>query len=323
LNGLPGVEEATRRRVLAGAKKLGYQPNVLARALRKEATQLVGLVVPDVRSEFFALATAVLQPELEERGFRIILGVSHDDPEIDREYLMMLVQYRAAGIIHVPCTPTGAEFLRDFVGAPPVIELNRRSRGKHADSVTPTDRDGCAAVTRHLIELGHERIATIAGRRGASTTRERIGGYNQAMNEAGLGDMRCVIDGEYSVEWAYAEITELLTRQRPSAIFASSTQLTAGTMRAVTEAGLHVPRDISIAGYDDPPWYSATRPSITTYVDPLEDMAQMAVQLLLDRIGGTSNGARPVHRRLEGELVLRDSTASPSPSPTLRPKPTR
>lgn len=309
LNGLPGVEEATRERVLAGARKLGYQPNVLARALRREASQLVGLVVPDVRSEFFALVAAVLQPQLEERGYRVILGISHDDPDIDREYLMMLVQHRAAGIIHVPCTPKGAEFLSDFAGAPPVVELNRRSRGHHADTVTPTDKDGCAAITRHLIELGHERIAVIAGSRVASTTRDRITGYNQAMNAAGLGDLRCVIEGEYSVEWAHAQVAELLATNRPTAIFASSTQLTAGALRAATEAGLSVPDDISIAGYDDPPWYTVTRPSITTYVDPLEEMGHVAGQLLLDRIDGTLKEKERVHRRLKGALVLRDSTA--------------
>jgi LacI family transcriptional regulator len=309
LNGQKHVQAETRARVERVALELGYQPNGLAAALRRERTLLIGLVVPDVRSEFFASATALVQEALEPQGYRVILGVSHDDADVDRSYLIEMVQRRVDGIIHVPCTAAGAAFVVDLPHGPPVVELNRRSAGTHADTVVADDREGVARLTRHLIELGHADIALIAGWTPASTTQERIAGFEEAMRAAGLEDHARILDREYSVSWGREAALSLFDDPRPpTALIASNTQLTAGALQAAAERGLAVPDAISLVGFDDPPWYTAVRPGVTTYADPLEEMSALAVDLLLRRLSAPTPSRR-VHAQLSGELILRGSTA--------------
>jgi LacI family transcriptional regulator len=312
LNGEKHVRPATRRQVERAARRLGYQPNGLARALRRERTMLVALIVPDVRSEFFADVTAVLQGALEPHGFRLILGVHHDDPEVDRSYLQEMVQQRVDAIIHVPCTDEGAGFLTQMKGGTPIVELNRRSTNPDADTVVADDREGVAMITRHLIGLGHTRIAIVVGRPEASTARERTAGYLDAMHEAGLADCTTVMAGEYSVRWGREAARTLLEApEPPSAIIAASTQLTSGALESAASLGLAIPDEVSIAGFDDPSWYVAVRPAITTYVDPLEEMGQLAADLLLRRLAEGDERRRPVHARLSGQLLVRGSTGPP------------
>jgi LacI family transcriptional regulator, galactose operon repressor len=310
LNGQKHVRTETRERVEQVAQELGYQPNGLARALRRERTMLIGLIVPDVRSEFFASSTALVQAALEPSGYRVILGVSHDDADIDRSYLIEMVQRRVDGIIHVPCTSEGAAFVTKFPQGPPIVELNRRSGGRHADTVVADDRAGIAQLTRHLVELGHRDIGFIGGWPPASTTRERVAGFTEAVGEAGLEDRARIVSREYSVDWGREAALALLGERRPpTALVASNTQLTAGALQAVAERGLRTPDDVSLVGFDDPPWFTAVQPAITTYADPLEEMSMRAVELLLDRIAHPDARKRRVHAELPGRLIMRGSTA--------------
>jgi LacI family transcriptional regulator len=314
LNGQPYVKRETRERVERAAREAGYQPNILARALRREETKLIGLIVPDVSSEFFALATAILQHELEKSGYQLMLCVSHDDPAVDRDFLLRLVRQRVDGIVHVPCTPDGAAFLTDVAGAPPVVELNRRSHGAHADTVAPEDRIGAAEATRHLLGLVHKRIAILGGNPQASTTVERLEGFREAAAEAGI-ESTAERAREYSVAWGYEATSELLTSpERPTAIFATNTQLTAGALQAIADQRLRIPRDLSVVGFDDPPWYRACQPGVTTYADPLRQMARLTAELLLRRIGSPDEEGSRTHYRLSGQLVVRGSTGKPPKS---------
>ena len=313
LNGHRHVRKETRERVELAAREAGYQPNVLARALRREESKLVGLIVPDVSSEFFAAATAVLQSALGNHGYQLLLGVSRDDPEVDRCLLLQLVQQRVDGIVHVPCTPDGAAFLQDFAGAPPVVELNRRSTALHADTVTPEDREGATIATHHLLELGHTRIAAIGGYPDVSTTKERMAGFLDAIEAVGLADSGQTLAREYSVCWGYEAAKRLLmSSEPPTAIFATNTQLTAGVLQAIADEGQRAPSDLSVVGFDDPPWYQACQPGITTYADPLRQMAELTSELLLRRMSSAGDaGSARAHCRLSGELIVRGSTGPP------------
>jgi DNA-binding LacI/PurR family transcriptional regulator len=312
LNDGPNVRKETRERVKKAAKAAGYQPNILARALRREQTKLIGLIVPDVSSEFFAGATAVLQRALEARDFQLMLCVSHDDPEIDRRYLEQLLQQRADGIVHVPCTPDGAAFLEEMASSPPVVEMTRRSTARHADTVTAEDREGAVAVTRHLLDLGHRRIALLGGNPAASTARDRIEGFREAAATAGLGDDAIVLEREFSVAWGVEATNQALAMTpRPTAIFATNTQLAAGMLQAAAAADIDVPAEISLVGFDDPAWYLACRPAVTTYADPLEQIALMSAELLLRRIENPRELTTHTHARLAGELKVRGSSGPP------------
>jgi LacI family transcriptional regulator len=311
LNGYPHVAEETRRRVISEARRLGYQPNVLARALRQERTMLVGLVVPDIRSAFFAGAATVLQSVLEENGYRVILCISHEDADVEREYLLSLLGMRVDGIIHVPCAPESGTLIRETADKLPLVELYRHSGGRAFDAVTADDRDGASQLTKHLLGLGHTRIAMVVGSKRLSTTEERVAGFHEAAAAAGLGDA-AVEYGEFSHQWGYESVINLMTATTPpTAIIAASNQLVSGALRAGTDLGLRIPQDVSLVAFDDPEWYSLCRPSITTYAPPLDQMGLLAAQLLVRQMSMVRSSAphHPIVARLSGMLVVRESSA--------------
>jgi DNA-binding LacI/PurR family transcriptional regulator len=302
------VDASTRSRVETAAREIGYQPNALARALRAKQTLTVGLIVPDIRNDFFAETATVLEGALRERGYRLLLCISSDEPEIDRGYLRTLAEFRVDAVVHVPATRTGASGLIAVPKRIPVIELLRHTEGGGYDAVVSDDRDGSLALARHLIERGHRRIAFIAGPEALSTTRYRIGGYREALREAGLAAH--VIRGAYTPEHGYAAARALLERDpRPTAIFASGSPLTVGVLRALKDLGAAVPGDVSLVAFEDPEWYAAQNPPLTCYALPLKEMALVAVERVVRRLAEPEGSeAPPTTLRFRGRLIVRGST---------------
>jgi LacI family transcriptional regulator len=314
LNDYPHVDSQTKRRVISAAERLGYQPNQLARALRSERTLLVGLIVPDIHSDFFATIATVLQRELEARGYRSILCISRDDPELDRQYLLELLRHRVDGIIHVPCTSAGATFVHQVNPLLPIIEVNRHSESRLFDTFTADDREGARELCGYLHELGHRRVAMIAGPAGISTTTDRVAGFRDVFPPA----VCKVVHGPYSQAAGYDALTKLMGgRQRPSAIFASSNQLVAGALRAAQAMRLAVPQDLSLVGFDEVYWYSISNPTLTTYALPTDELAVLAAERLVAQMrapdGVRQGDVRPTHARLRGRLIIRGSAGAPPP----------
>lgn len=308
LNGYPHVDSQTRRRIFSAAERLGYQPNHLARALRSERTMLVGLVVPDIHSDFFATMAAVLQRELEHSGYRVILCISRDDPDVDREYLLDLLRHRVDGIVHVPCTADGAGFVREMNATLPIIEVNRHSQCRLFDTFTADDRDGARELGTHLRELGHERVAMIAGPRTISTTVDRVAGFRDAFPRP----RPTIVYGAHSQQAGHDAFVSVMTGpEPPTAIFASSNQLVAGALLAAEELGIAIPADLSLVGFDEVYWYTISRPPLTTYALPIDELAVLAAHRLVARMEGHEPVAptKPTHARLIGHLIVRNSAA--------------
>ena len=315
LRGHPYVDAETRRRAERAAHELGYRPNALARALRVQATKTVGLIIPDIRNDFYAESATVLQGALEARGYRLILCISNGDPDHDRSYLRTLIDHRVDGIVHVPSSTTDPEELRAGDARIPLVELLRHSPQTPFDAVVSDDRDGAAALTRHLVELGHRRIAMLTGPIAFSTTRYRVDGYRAALREAGLGaEAEIILYGAYSPAAGFAQTVEALARRpRPTALFASGSPLTAGVLRAVAEAGIRIPAEISLVAYEDPEWYAISTPPLTCYALPLREMAQVATQRLVRAIEEPESAPpAPAILRYPGRLIVRASSAPPA-----------
>jgi LacI family transcriptional regulator len=312
LTGHPHVDEQTRLRVRAAARQLGYQPNALARALRSNQTKTIGLVIPDIMNAFYAASATVLQAALEQQGYRLILCISNNDPGSDARYLTALMEQQVDGIIHVPSTSAGAGAVRDFNRTVPVVELARHSQGGLFDAVIADDREGALQLTRHLLELGHRRIAFIGGPQEVSTTQDRIAGFREGFQEVGfLPDHAAIGLGGYSSAWGSQRTHELLKLpERPTALFATSNQILLGVLRALSQEGLDIPGDISVVGIDDPEWCAAWHPPITTYALPLSEMGLLAAQLLLARLASAGAPFSPTITRLSGKLTIRESVAS-------------
>jgi LacI family transcriptional regulator len=286
----------------------------VARALRQQQTKTVGLVIPDILNRFYAAGASVLQATLEQHGYRLVICISNDDAESERSYLNALLQQRVDGIVHVPCTAAGARMVREAGNQVPVVELNRCSEGNVFDAVISDDREGALQLTRYLIKLGHRRIGVIAGAEPFSTTRARVSGVREAFREADLAlDETLIRYRDYSHGWGEEAMREFIrSTPRPTAVFAAGNQLALGALQALATTELRVPDDISLIGFDDPEWFAAWRPGITTYALPLREMGLLAAQLLLARMSAASpTPTMPTITRLSGRLVIRKSCAAP------------
>lgn len=310
LAGHSHVGDATRTSVLRTAREMGYQPNAIARALRRRSTHTIGLIVPSIVNDFFAHNATAVQRAAEQSGYQVILCVTGDDPRRERQYLETLAAHNVAGVIMTPCADGAADALGVRI---PIIELARQSNGRHYDAVLEADREGGEELTRYLIELGHERIAVIAGITDFTQGRDRLAGYRSAMESAGLSVPDDYVQarpaGMTSLDWARMSATELLALpNRPTAIVATGAQLTLGVFRALQEADFSCPEDISVAAFEDPPWYSVWNPSITAYSTSTNGPGYLAWQLLRRRISGevTEEGHVSVSR-LSGVLRIRRS----------------
>jgi LacI family transcriptional regulator len=315
LTGHPYVDEGTRRKVVRAAGELGYRPNALARALRVQSTKTIGLIIPDIRNDFYAESASVLQGALEERGYRLILCISNGDPSSDRSYLRTLAEHRVDGIVHVPSGPLVERDLEAGGRAIPVVQLLRHTTSGSWDAIVSDDREGAATLTRHLTALGHRRIAMLTGPDAFSTTRYRVEGYREALREAGIPPAEeQILYGAYSPASGYAQMREILAaRTRPTALFSSGSPLTGGVLRALAEEGVAVPGEMSLVAYEDPEWYSLTVPPLTCYALPLRQMGRVAAEVITARLGeDTENRRPPTVLRFSGQLIVRASAATPT-----------
>lgn len=319
LSGHPYVDTETRSRALRAARELGYRPNMLARALRVQATKTIGLIIPDIRNDFYAESATVVQSALEERGYRLMLCISFGDPAHDRSYLRTLIEHRVDGIVHVPSSLTDPHELVAGGTRIPLVELLRHSPNTPFDAVVSDDREGAAMLTRHLLALGHRRIAMLTGPASYSTTRYRVDGYRAALLEAGLAARDAIVlYGAYTPASGFAQAREALALEpRPTAIFASGSPLTAGLLRALAEERVRVPDELSVVAYEDPEWYRISTPPLTCYALPLREMGRIAAELITRSLEEGAAPREPAIRRLPGELVIRASTGPPAgvPSP--------
>jgi LacI family transcriptional regulator len=312
LTGQRYVDEATRARAVASAKTLGYRPNSLARALRAKQTMTIGLIVPDIRNDFYAETATVLLQAFEARGYRLLLCITNNDPASDSSYLATLAEFRVDAIVYVPSTATGA---RGLVSAPkriPVVELLRHTEGAEYDAIVSDDREGSIALTSHLVGQGHRRIAMIAGPEIFSTTRYRVDGYRDVIRRSGLSAQ--ITRGPYTPEYGYRATHELMAQEaKPTAIFSSGSPLTVGVLRALKDLGASVPGEVSLVAFEDPEWYAAQNPPLTCYALPLREMAEVAVDLVTKRLAQASDEGRPpTTMRFAGRLIERSSTQPPN-----------
>jgi LacI family transcriptional regulator len=316
LSGHPNVRPATRRKVEAAARLLGYQSNGLARALRQNRSYSIGLIIPDLENEFYTKAASVVQSTLATEGYRLVLCCSNNSPDVDLELLSSLIENRVDGIAHVPCTPEGSDAVRLMNPQVPIVEYARRSHARGVDSVLGDDERGSMEVIRHLADLGHRRIAIIAGPQGLSTTTDRVKGFQEACTRFRLPKRSCpVLYGPtYDAQWGETATNEILDKYPDvTAIFASSSRGALGVLKVLHQRGLSVPRDMSVVGFLNPAWLDVSDPPLTTYELPLAEMGDMTARLLLDRISRPrpAMSTEPSVLRFDGRLIVRRSTAEP------------
>ena len=313
INGTRFVSAERVERVHAAMRELGYTPDATARSLRVGRTDTIGLVVPDNSNPFFAALARGIEEAGFEAGYTTILANSNERPDREHRYVSTLVSKRVDGLILAPSRGDHSTLTRLLQNARiPVVVVDRDAELPNADVVLHDNEGGAYEATRYLIELGHTSIACVAGPADASSATERVNGFRKAIAEAGLAEQP-VVEADFHFTGGREATARLLdTGAGFTAVFAANDLMAAGAMRELHSRGVSVPEDVSVIGFDDAPLAEMISPALTTMRQPLHEMAQSAVSLLLSRVTSGDGGA-PVRKVLATSLVVRDSTASPRP----------
>ncbi len=299
------VSEELRALVEAAVRSTGYRPNLAARRLRSQDSGTIGLVVADIRNPFFTAVSRVVEDCAYRAGMRVILCNTDEDPEREALYLRLMQEERLTGMIFAPTRATLDQLAHralDF----PVVLIDRAGPGGQHDAVVLDNHEAVGDLVAHLVERGYRRIGGLFGN--ASTTGlQRRDGYVAAMQRFGLQpDFRLLApSAEAALQLLRAWLAD---PQRPEAIVASNSLLLMGTLRAAREAGLAIPQDLAVAGFDNENWTELVEPGITVIEQPVEEIGRAAMSLLFERL---KTPTLPVRKLvLSGRCVARGSTAS-------------
>lgn len=303
----PNVSADRRRRVLEVAGRLGYRPNAMARSLASRRTRTVGVVLDDLRNPFFAEIAGGVEELASELGYQLLLGAGGRLARRERSALATLLEYRVDGVILVSPRMPASE-LAAAAAEIPVVLVGRQVRNADADCVLIDEQHGTGLVLDHLVALGHKRIAHVDGGRGAGGPQRRAA-YLRGMKARRLASHVRVIRGDFTEEAGASGARQLLAEPAlPTAVFAANDMVAAGLLGEFDRAGVTVPDDVSIVGYDNILIAHLAHVSLTTVDQPRTEMGRMALELLLERIQQRRPG---VVRLVEPTLVVRSTTARP------------
>lgn len=283
LNNDPRVSPEVRDRVRAAITELGYRPNRVARSLRKQSSETIGVIVSDIENPHFTRAVRTIENAAYEQGYRVILCNTDESKDKQQAYLEVLAAEQVTGIILVPAfadDPTISQVLDLGI---PVVAFDRTVDDERADAVLADNVTAVVTATNYLIGRGHQHIGFIAGRSEIRTGRDRLHGYERAITEAGRQPM--IGQGGFRLELAQQATTSLL-HQYPEldGLVVANNLMAIGALNALKENGIRVPTDVALVGIDDPPWSALVSPAMTTLAQPTQAMATVAFDLLVSRI---------------------------------------
>ena len=283
------ISPDTVNAVLREARRCNYSPSVAAQSLRTRRSNTIGLLLPSVANPYFADMASVIITELNSAGYTTIVVDTMESEQRLSESARSLISRQVDGILAVPCGEKGMD-LEMLSAQIPVVLIDRYYEDTSLPYVTTNNYQGGLDATRHLLSRGHTRISCIQGVQSSMPNKERVRGYVKAMEDEGLAQDIDIIGNEFSVQNGYLETKLLMSRaQRPTAIFALSNTIMLGALKAIREAGLRIPEDVALISFDNNLYMDYMTPSITRISQPVEDMAKLAVKILLDKIKGASN----------------------------------
>lgn len=305
------VKAATRERVLDTMQRLGFVANRQARSLAGGKTNMIGVLVPDLGTEYIGEITRGIDAELNLTDLDLILYTTHRAAAKEANYVADLARGMVDGLLLVlPRSPT------DYIGTLtrhnfPFVLIDHQGNGRDCPAVGATNWQGAYNATEYLVKLGHTRIGFITGWMDLGCAEDRLAGYRSALRTHHIPESPDLIyEGTFEQKDGYAGASALLDLPAPpTAIFASNDVMAMGVMDAVHNRRLRVPDDVSVVGFDNIPQSAMVYPPLTTVQQPLEQMGRVATQMLL---GILKNPAKDVARiELPTELVVRASTSAP------------
>jgi LacI family repressor for deo operon, udp, cdd, tsx, nupC, and nupG len=302
----------TRQKVLDAVEKLAYQPNPAARTLRTLKSDRILIMVPDISNPFYSSVIRGAEEAAQRAGYSVLLGDTRQEPDREEQYASILHRKEADGLIflgHRLPQSLNALLARDGAQAPVVnaceFSPDLPVFSAHIDNVT-----AAAEAMDHLYGLGHIGVGVVTGPLDSPLSRDRLEGVRRSARARGRTADLMIATGDFSIGSGERETVRLLTETpRPTAIFCFNDEMALGASSALDRFGLSCPDDVSLVGFDDIRFAQYGRPPLTTVRQPMTEIGQEAVQLLLDILNGA--GGRLSSRVLPHELVVRASTAPP------------
>lgn len=319
INGKSVVSEELTQRVRRAIEALNYHPDFLARSLRMQRSHILGIVMPQIASPYYAEVLRGIEDSASQQGYSILISNSRGDADLETKQLSALVSRRVDGILLASANPHFAYYTlstRRF----PLVLFDRFPSGFKGTAVVTDNAQASLDATNHLIRLGHKRIAIIAGTQGISSSDERVEGFRSAMIEAGLLVRKEYFTrGNFNMRGGWECALELMRLSSPpTAVFSHNYEMTLGLMRALAEIGVHCPKQASVVGFDDFvvgmegfSWATMFSPKLTCVAQSSYEIGQVAAKVLLTKAVGENEGEEGIIR-LRAELRVRESTAPPA-----------
>ncbi len=308
------VSAATRQRVLEVAGRLGYTPNLAARGLRTNRSSAVGIVVDDIMSPFVPPILRGIQDRIAEDDLSSVVVNADWNPAMEQKAISGLLSRRVDGILFVEYSHLAVNEELERSGKPHVF-AHRLFGASIKNSVVPDDAYGAALAVNHLLRLGHTRIGFISGPASWHSARGRYEGYVATLARRSIAlDPALVEYGDWETDSGYAAARALLrTDAPPTAIFAANDLMALGALYAAQDAGLRVPQDVAVVGYDNRDFARIVRPRMTTVSMPVYEMGRIAAELLVRQISNGKEQADEI--KVRGELLIRETCGA---DPALR-----
>jgi LacI family transcriptional regulator len=310
VNGTHFVSEPARERVINAMRALDYQRNEVARSLRRGRTLTLGLVLPDSANPFFAEIGRSIESAAASQGYSVILCNTYGDINKERSYVDLLLAKQVDGIIVDTEEKHGQGLAARFPYQLPVVLVDREIPENPFDTVVTDNQRGARLATEHLISLGHRRIGCITGPHHLTSSVQRLSGFRQALAEAGLSDTEDLIfHGDFRPPSGLAGFQNLINLpEPPTAIFACNDMMALGVLRAALEAGVRVPQDLAVAGFDDIEIGQFVYPSLTTIAQQKDEIGLRTIQRIVELISGDEKGPQTI--LVPPRLITRESSGA-------------
>ena len=322
MNGHASIRSETRERVQRAVTTLGYVPNAAARSLITRRTRLLGLVVSNITNSFYPEIIEAITSRAMADGYTVIVGSAGERASSQAEYLRLLAEQRAEGVILTSTLLGDAADLRRLAASGlPIVLANRSREDLPVDSVALDNVNAARLAVAHLAGHGRRRIAYVGGRADAATDRDRFAGYLEGMAAHGIEvEQALVSHGEFTQGFGYEQTGRLLDATVVDAIIAGDDTVALGCLDALADRGSRVPQDVAVVGFDDIPAAGLRGIGLTTVSSSAKDMGWIALSLLLDRTSGRYTGL-PRRVVLPARLVARSSCGAHSAADEANPQP--
>jgi len=316
LHGSSLISLETRDRIRQVALDLDYKPSAAARSLKTNRTKVLGVIVNTLADPFFSEILYGIEDTAQDGGYSLFIAASQHDPNRERKIVQAMMEQRTDGVI-ICSSSFGAEQGSQLLSYGfPIVVVNHQAAGSFHYSIYHDDIDGSRQITRHLIQMGHRRIAYLGNSSSGRTTLDRLAGFRTEMELAGIP-----IQEDYLVQvpggepqMGFDSVKSFLRLQvPPTAVVCFNDMLAIGVLKGCSTAGIKVPEEMSVTGFDNITYSAFTCPSLTTFDQPKRSIGREAAQLLLDLLkeDGSHPPETPRIKVLKGVLLVRDSTSPP------------